>query len=168
MRTIKVITISSLFISNLLLAQDFSGSYIMQDYSPAVTLKLTQDEDGKVVGVMKLEGDNYEIEAQNEGNELIGYINDFGDLIKFSGAFVDDNLQLTIYDPEAARDEYGYNAEIWVFQRRSEETISVESKNEKVIINGITLSDEQVSELEQIYSVKPLPGNYWYDTNSGL
>jgi hypothetical protein len=140
----------------------------LQDYSPVVTLKLTQDDNGKVVGVMKLEGDDYEIEAQQEGNELNGFINDFGDLIRFSGAFINENLQLTIYDPEAEPNEYGETAEIWVFQRQDEGTASIESKNEKVIINGTTLTNEKVSELEQIYSVKPLPGNYWYDASSGL
>jgi hypothetical protein len=117
---------------------------------------------------MNLEGDDYNIEAQQEGNEINGYINDFGDLIKFSGAFVNENLQLTIYDPEAAANEYGENTEIWVFQMQSEETAAVESQGEKVMINGIPLTDKQVAELEQIYSAKPLPGNYWYDTNSGL
>ena len=43
-----------------------------------------------------------------------------------------------------------------------------QSGNTKVTINGITLTDEQISEIEQIYSVKPLPGNYWYDPYSGL
>ena len=53
MRTFNVTTIISLIIiSNLLLAQDFSGSYILQDYSPAVTLKLTLDDNGKVGGVI--------------------------------------------------------------------------------------------------------------------
>ena len=107
-----VTTLIFLFIlSSCLLAQDFSGSFILQDYSPAVTLKLTQDDNGKVVGVMNLEGDDYEIEAQQEGNELNGFINDFGNLIKFSGSFIDENLHLTIYDPEAAANEYGENTE---------------------------------------------------------
>jgi hypothetical protein len=39
---------------------------------------------------------------------------------------------------------------------------------EQVIINGMALSAQQVMEMEQAYGVKPLPGNYWYDTYSGL
>ena len=41
-------------------------------------------------------------------------------------------------------------------------------KTEKVMINGITLSHSQVAELKNIYGVEPPPGNYWYDTKSGL
>ena len=39
---------------------------------------------------------------------------------------------------------------------------------EKVLINGITLTNEQLSEFEKTYGAKPQPGNYWYDTNSGF
>ena len=39
---------------------------------------------------------------------------------------------------------------------------------EQVIINGITLSAQQILEMEQAYGAKPITGNYWYDTNSGL
>ncbi|MEM8485359.1 MAG: hypothetical protein AAF564_07400 [Bacteroidota bacterium] len=37
-----------------------------------------------------------------------------------------------------------------------------------VVINGVTLTDAQEQALENLYNVKPLPGEYWYDTNSGL
>jgi hypothetical protein len=37
-----------------------------------------------------------------------------------------------------------------------------------VIINGVVLSEKQITELKQIYKIKPIPGNYWYDTRSGL
>jgi hypothetical protein len=37
-----------------------------------------------------------------------------------------------------------------------------------VTINGVLLSGPQVEELKRIYAVEPRPGNYWYDTRSGL
>ena len=37
-----------------------------------------------------------------------------------------------------------------------------------VSINGVDLTAEQVDELEQTYSVRPMPGDYWYDAVSGL
>jgi hypothetical protein len=158
-----------LFIGSVcLLAQNFSGSYILQDYSPAVTLLLKQDTNGKIMGVINLEGEEYEINAQQEGNNLIGFINDSGNLIKFSGSFIDENLQLNVYSPDAATNEYAEEAEIWVFQRQDDQIELTETKNENVVINGNILSEEQLSELEAIYSVKSLPGNYWYDSACGL
>ena len=38
----------------------------------------------------------------------------------------------------------------------------------QVRINGETMSPELLSEFEALYGVKPVPGNYWYDANSGL
>ncbi len=45
---------------------------------------------------------------------------------------------------------------------------SCSSESENVKINGITLSESQIGNLEQMYGVRPLPGNYWYDSRSGL
>ena len=39
---------------------------------------------------------------------------------------------------------------------------------DKAIINGSVLSDEQIVEFEEIYGATPQPGSYWYDQISGL
>ena len=41
-------------------------------------------------------------------------------------------------------------------------------QNDKVIINDIQLSEDQIAELEQTYGIRPKPGTYWYDSKSGL
>lgn len=38
----------------------------------------------------------------------------------------------------------------------------------QIIINGVVLSEAQVIEIEKTYNIKPRPGNYWYDSKSGL
>ena len=47
-------------------------------------------------------------------------------------------------------------------------SISCGGSSEGITINGTTLSDSEVAELERAYRVKPQPGRYWYDANSGL
>lgn len=37
-----------------------------------------------------------------------------------------------------------------------------------VVVNGMPLSDTQIQTLTQLYATPPLPGNYWYDSISGL
>jgi hypothetical protein len=39
---------------------------------------------------------------------------------------------------------------------------------EKIMINDITLSPQQIAEFEKIYGQKPKPGHYWYDKACGL
>lgn len=41
-------------------------------------------------------------------------------------------------------------------------------KHEHITINSINLTEEQLKELESIYGVTPVAGNYWYDESSGL
>jgi hypothetical protein len=38
----------------------------------------------------------------------------------------------------------------------------------KIVINGNALSPDQLVQLENQYQVKAQPGNYWYDSKSGL
>lgn len=38
----------------------------------------------------------------------------------------------------------------------------------EVRINGNVMSSDLLAEFESVYGVKPVPGNYWYDTYSGL
>lgn len=47
---------------------------------------------------------------------------------------------------------------------------SIEQQRDRheVVINGTTLSAEQISEFQAIYGIDPVPGNYWYDSRSGL
>jgi hypothetical protein len=37
-----------------------------------------------------------------------------------------------------------------------------------IIINNIVLSGEQIKEIKNRYGIEPKPGNYWYDSFSGL
>jgi hypothetical protein len=39
---------------------------------------------------------------------------------------------------------------------------------EAIVINGRPLSDAQLGEFAQIYGVRPVPGDYWYDARSGM
>ena len=43
-----------------------------------------------------------------------------------------------------------------------------QKKDQQVRINGAAVSKEQLTELESIYGVRPVPGDYWYDARSGL
>ncbi|MBU1171849.1 MAG: hypothetical protein KKD44_20025 [Proteobacteria bacterium] len=37
-----------------------------------------------------------------------------------------------------------------------------------VIVNGQALSQQEIDEIVQFFGVEPAPGNYWYDSTSGL
>ena len=53
-------------------------------------------------------------------------------------------------------------ASVSAFAQEQEKTAS------EVRINGNAMTPELLQEFEAIYGVRPVPGNYWYDTYSGL
>jgi len=75
------------------------------------------------------------------------------------------NLLIVIHTYKQTDDE---TAIIKIISARNQNPPAKSSKNTKVIINGITLSDKEINQLQKTYNVKPLPGNYWYDKKSGL
>jgi hypothetical protein len=172
-----------LFLSHdIIYAKDFSGTYGINEDGEIITLSLIQDNNGKVTGTISLEGIEYNIKGHHQGNRIIGFLNTYGESLKFSARFDNDNLLLTLSDTENMQVEHNNSFETLIFQRQkhkagatpSKTMTSEKSKSReavgkgKVIINGVALSEKQISELEKIYNVKPLPGKYWYDARSGL
>ncbi len=47
-------------------------------------------------------------------------------------------------------------------------TAAAPADQRQVVINGRALTAQQLQEFQTLYRVQPLPGNYWYDAQSGL
>jgi len=43
-----------------------------------------------------------------------------------------------------------------------------QEEQEQIRINGATLTEGQLAEIESTYGVRPISGEYWYDAQSGL
>lgn len=163
-------------------AQNFTGSFLINDYGDKIILELVQDSDNRVTGTMSSQGIKYHLDGEVRKNEVIGYLTGEEESLKFVVKFVNDRLQLTLFDPAVEKSEYDEHAESWLFEKMEEEAVTdrredthygrteptTKSSSDKVVINGRALTDNQISEMENIYSVKPLPGNYWYDSYSDL
>ncbi len=55
-----------------------------------------------------------------------------------------------------------------VAEKPSSESILGEEVGSQVIVNGLILDQDQLNSLQATYGVTPLPGNYWYDSRSGM
>jgi hypothetical protein len=166
----------------MLWAQDFSGTYTTHQDGEIITLSLAQDAEGKVTGTMSSKGIAYTMIGQPQGDRMIGSMNAVGESLKFSAQFTNNGLLLTILGAEEDRSERNKSYEALVFNRLEPRATASQNKTstsgktksqaagvkDKVIINDVELSEKQIAELEQIYKVKPLPGDYWYDARSGL
>jgi hypothetical protein len=166
----------------MLWAQDFSGTYTTHQDGEIITLSLAQDAEGKVTGTMSSKGIAYTMIGQPQGDRMIGSMNAVGESLKFSAQFTNNGLLLTILGAEEDRSERNKSYEALVFNRLEPRATASQNKTstsgktksqaagvkDKVIINDVELSEKQIAELEQIYKVKPLPGDYWYDARSGF
>lgn len=171
-----------LLLYGILYARDFSGTYGFYEDGENIILTLTQDAQGSVTGTMSAEGMKYSIQGQKKGDRIIGFMAAFDESLKFTIRFSHNNLLVTLLDPEDVQSGYNDASETLMFQpldlkaakRQNKPSIPERSKSNethgknKVIINGIVLSEKQIAELGKMYNIKPLPGNYWYDTQSGL
>lgn len=145
--------------------QDFSGSYILIDYNDQINLTLAEKEHGIVTGTLSSEGIEYSLKGRQQANKIIGQLEGLDESINFIAEIINNKLHFTLSKPGEESDE---SSGTWVFDRSGETTADSEGDETEVIINGIVLTEDQISQIEQTYTVKPLPGNYWYDSYSGL
>lgn len=47
-------------------------------------------------------------------------------------------------------------------------SVSARGQQQKIVVNGIEMNEVQIREFIRIYKQPPKPGNYWYDSVSGL
>jgi hypothetical protein len=64
---------------NSYFAQDFSGSYILNDYVEQITLNLAENDDGSVTGTLSSEGIEYTLKGKQQANKLTGQMEGLGE-----------------------------------------------------------------------------------------
>lgn len=61
------------------------------------------------------------------------------------------------------------NSEVSSGERTEPSATNVDVKaSAQVVINGVALNEAQLGTLKNLYGKAPVPGNYWYDSRSGL
>lgn len=150
----------------VLYAQDFAGSYASNETGIAILLNMEQVQSDSVIGTMTFDGIEYVLQGKKQGDHVAGVLTGSGDSLQFTAKIKQQDLILTLSD-SAETDTFHFT------RLESNEILKqpakeADSEDGQVIINGNKLSYAQINELESIYGFKPLPGNYWYDSISGL
>jgi len=180
--TVSLCSLLCLLPYRALHAIDYSGTYKVQIEGEEIGLNLTQEAHGKVTGMMYFEGIAYQVKGQIEGGRINGEMNAFDELLYFSAMLSNNQLRLTLINAEDAQAGFTDASETFLFQRyahkaspaQKETPASIKPRSQedkkkgRITINGVSLSEKQIAELEQRYRIKPIPGNYWYDSRSGL
>lgn len=166
--------ISSCFLIFLLLcspsfAQDFSGKYSLSNEDVELTLILQKNSSGIYTGSLSDDEDIFTVHGNLQNGRLIGTVGDDLDVIVFQAELEGNSIIVTLAEVDEFNNPILATAETFTLQKSSAVKPGNSPKSSsKVIVNGITLTKEQINEFEREYGLKPIPGNYWYDKKSGL
>jgi hypothetical protein len=152
--------------------QDFTGSYAVETGEGELLLSLQSDTKGGYTGTLNAGGTVYSIAGIVQSGLLTGTVGDELDRLRFQIELMGSRSTLTMFETDRDGQPIPETAQTFILQPKlkTEETISDKKDTDikEVTINNLTLSQQQISEIEKTYGIKPLPGNYWYDSQSGL
>jgi hypothetical protein len=109
--------------------------------------------------------------------QLRGIIGDQGSNIVYSASIHNQVITLTMAEADLNGKINPATSQILTFKRSGNTTSAAPQTGSSptatqnsgnVRINNITLSREQIRDLVSRYGIEPKPGNYWYDSASGL
>jgi len=145
---------------------DYSGTYTCNLATGQImTLVLKSDENGSYSGTISDNSISYKVSAQIQNRTLTGYYGEGASAVHFNADINNQYLTFTI----AVKDYLGNSNPMVLNFIKSGGTINANNKlTDPVIINNRILTAEQLQELKTRYGVEPRPGNYWYDSTSGL
>ena len=151
-------------------ANTFTGSYEADGIFGPVILSLEQQDDGTVSGSLRGNGLTFELVGIVNGGLLEGEV--LGQPMVFTASKHTGGVQLSLSELNIFGVPSPETTQVLDFftigGTKTEEENPEKPKEGAVVINQVTLSDSQVAELTKKYGVAPLPGNYWYDSMSGL
>lgn len=160
-----------LFIITMAFAGDFSGNYVLQNNNSDITLNLTGDDKGGYKGDLKGNGNSFRLQGVVQDGRLAGTLGDDG--ILFEAEIMGDNLAMSMVEIDEDKNPIPDSAQLLIFQRQVSANIApaagkAGTGNSKIVINGVILTQQQITAIENSYGIKPRPGKFWYDAKSGL
>ena len=156
---------------NNIVAQDFSGRYLMQTGGSELTLIVENKGGENYGGSLSGNGNSYLLQGIIQNGLLQGTIGDDLYSVTFLAELNNGVLTLVMAETDKANQPVLSTAQTLIFNRESIKDVTAKQYNtagKEVIVNDIILSKEQIEELARIYGIRPQPGHYWYDTKSGL
>jgi hypothetical protein len=165
-----VVAVFALAVASSAHAQDFAGTYTLAGAGDAATLVIERSSDGAYTG--RLSSDEFEVALSGETVDgiLQGVVDDGTESIVFFAEADDSNLMLSLAQLDAFGQPMLASAQILLFDRSAAQAARAAQPGGtgEVVVNARRLGEEELAALEQAYGVAPLPGEYWYDTSSGL
>ena len=166
---IRFFSILTLFSAIILLsnAQSFDGNYILQTPTGTLSLQFKKETSGSYSGILSGNGSVFQLKGTVTKEILTGPVGDPSTGIFFKAAKQGEQLVLNMYETDQFNQPVLATAQTLIFSKQELQTSGQEIGG-AVIINGETLTEEQLKSFELQYGQRPGSGNFWYDSQSGL
>ncbi|MDH4069971.1 MAG: hypothetical protein OEV30_06070 [Ignavibacteria bacterium] len=149
--------------------RNYAGTFTAHTEMGTFTLILRQAGAAQYEGELLGEGGMFSLEAGEEGGLLEGTADDGYEILTIQIKRDGDQLTFLIFEEDEDGAAVSGTEESLVFTLSTDVTNGIqESVREDVRINGMLLTDEQLTALSEVYGKTPMPGDYWYDSRSGL
>jgi len=149
-------------------SQDYTGHYLVQSAMGSIEMILEAGSANQFSGTM-IDGDrSFQVDGHIENRWLIGTVNGHNESYTFQAILMGDRLSVTLSESTDEATGRTGKSQTLVFDKRVPQAENASSPEQKVVINDVVLTEIQLNEFQNTYGARPLPGNYWYDTNSGL
>ena len=169
-RIIVILTAFMLIGYSFVYAQDFSGTYEIPTENGKVRIMLKKDNNNGYSGKITGNNNQFLLKGTVQAGILKGIVGEEESRISFEAVAKGNNLSFTMIENDFTGMPIPSTAQTLILQRIEigNQQQNAEKASDQVIINNLPLTQEQIDEFEQIYGLKPRPGNYWYDSKSGL
>ena len=151
--------------------RNFSGEFLWQEDDEQIHLTIREHPPGQISGTLVEDGIGYLFSGQRRGDEMVGSLEEDGERVPISARFRNGYLELHFIDEAETLlliPTQGATAQQTPASPVQSPHSPQSGRTDALTINGTPLTSDQINEIQQTYGITPLPGNYWYDTNSGL
>ena len=148
-------------------AAEFPGRYEMQGGD--AVLSISEPNDGSYSATIYANGEAIAMRGRVTAGRLVGTVDDGSGVITFEAESNGPQLTLTLIENDATgRPVPGARQSLAFTRKNASQSATAAAGAGDVVINGRTLSRKERNALTKRYGVAPIPGNYWYDSSSGL
>ncbi len=153
------------------IAKDFSGRYMVQSDGGIIYLTLNHNGKGHYSGTLNGNNAMFHLSGSLNNKVLSGTIGDELDGIHFQATLNEEEIRLTMFEVDHNNRPLPETTQQLSFRKTGDIATDPNANQDKAIrisINYQRLSASQVNDLRKTYGIEPKPGDYWYDSNSGL
>jgi len=153
---LRILWLVMMFAANTAAAASLGGRYV-EESEPTLTLTLQESTEGNITGTLAAQGESMTLIAKRQGDGFAGSLGWADEAMPVTAVMRSERIILTIGPSEIG--------EQLTFRRANDVASAADpiAGQRNVVINGVRLSEEELTRVEQAYQIHVPDADYWYD-----